>query len=50
MQGDALTSLLSSFALEYAIMKGQENKRGLELNGTHKLLVSDDNANLLDEV
>jgi hypothetical protein len=45
-----LTPLLSSFALEYVIMKGQENKWGLELNGAHQLLVSVDYANLLDEM
>jgi hypothetical protein len=50
MQGDALTSLLSTFALVYTVMKSQENKRGLELNGTDQLLVSADNANLLAEV
>jgi hypothetical protein len=38
-QGDALSPLLFSFALEYGITKVQENQVGLKLSGTHWMLV-----------
>jgi hypothetical protein len=48
-QGDALSPLLFNSALEYAIRKVHESQVGLELNGTHQLLVYVDDINLLGD-
>jgi hypothetical protein len=47
-QGVALSPLLFSFAVGYAIRRVQVNQDGLNLNGTHWFLVYGDDDNILD--
>jgi hypothetical protein len=48
VQGDALSTFLFTFS-DCAIRKVHDNKEGLELDGTHQLLVYVDAVNLLGE-
>jgi hypothetical protein len=46
-QGDALSPLLFSFVLEYAIRWIHASQECLKLNGTHQLVVYADDVNIL---
>ena len=46
-QGDALSTIIFNYALEYAIRRVQVNRDGLKLNGTHQLLAYADDFNIL---
>jgi hypothetical protein len=46
-QENALLPLLFNTGLEHAIRRVQINQDGLQLNGTHQLLVYGDNVNIL---
>jgi hypothetical protein len=48
-QGDALSSLLFNFVLEYTIRKVQENQVGLKLNRTHPILTYADDVYILKD-
>jgi hypothetical protein len=48
-QGDALTSFILNFSLEYAIGKVQETHVGLKLNGTYQFLICADGINVFGD-
>jgi hypothetical protein len=48
-QGNVLLPLLFNYALEYAIIKVQENQMGMKLNGAHQLLIYADDVSLLGD-
>jgi hypothetical protein len=47
--GDASSTWLLNFALEYAIKKVQGNHEGLKLNDAHEILVRADYINLMGD-
>ena len=48
-QVDALSPLISNFALEYAIRRVQENRIVLDMNGKYQLIVYADDVSMLGE-
>ena len=48
-QGDALSPLLFNFALEYAILKIKEDKKGLTLKCLNQLFVYADDVDLIGD-
>ena len=48
-KGEALSPFLFNFTLEYAIRRVQVNQGGMKLNGTHHLLVFDNDVTILGE-
>jgi hypothetical protein len=47
-QRNAVSPLLFNFALEYAIRRDHVNQHGLKLNGTHQIIIYDDDGNILE--
>ena len=48
-QGDALSPLLSYFALEYAIRKAPQTNVVMDMNGNHQVLPYADDVNLIGD-
>ena len=48
-QGDALSPLIATCALEYSIRNVQETNLGLDMNGTHQVMAYADDVNLIGD-